>query len=113
MVEYVLSLKIGNGGILNVLAISSFEPTTAVECRDRSGNLISSNLELVGKTWYKRFLSRYPALSAMHSRSPDNSCTLNNPRIIREYFGIPKEVIVEFKIEPETTTWTRKDFFLG
>jgi len=25
-VWYVLSLKIGNGGILNVLAISSFEP---------------------------------------------------------------------------------------
>jgi hypothetical protein len=96
------------------IAISSFEPTTVVGCRDHSGNLISSNLELVGKTWYKRFLSRHPALSAMYSRSPDNSCALNNdPRIIRKYFGTPKEVIAEFKIEPEATTWTRKGFFLG
>jgi hypothetical protein len=114
MVEYVLSLKIGNGGILNVRAITSFEPTTAVECRDRSGNLSSSNLELVGKTWYTQFLSRHPTLSAMYSRSLDNSRALNNdPRIICDYFGIPKEVIAEFKIELEATTWTRKGLFLG
>jgi hypothetical protein len=78
MVEYVLSLKIGNGGILNVLAISSSEPTTAVECRDGSGNLIGSFLVLVGKTWYKRFLSWHPALSAIYCQSLNNRCTLNN-----------------------------------
>jgi len=36
----------------------TLDPTTAVERRDRSGNLIGPNLELVGKkTWYERFLS--------------------------------------------------------
>jgi len=42
--------------------LRTLDPTTAVERRDRSGNLIGPNLELVGKTWYKRFLSRHPAL---------------------------------------------------
>ena len=63
----MLPLKIGNGGILNVLYSVFFfrtlDPTTAVERRDRSGNLIGPNLELVGKTWYNRFLSRHPALT--------------------------------------------------
>ena len=52
MVEYVLSLKIGNGGILNALTLSSLEPTTTVECRGHSGNLIGSNLGLLSRTWY-------------------------------------------------------------
>ena len=64
---------------------------------------------------YKRFLSRHPALLAMYSRPLDNSCALNNdPRIIREYFGIPKGVAVEFKIKPENIYKTdEKGFLLG
>jgi hypothetical protein len=51
----------------------------------------------------------------MHSRSLDNSCALNNdPRIIREYLGTPKEVIAEFKIKPENIyNMDRKGFLLG
>jgi len=95
--------------------LRTLDPTTAVERRDRSGNLIGPNLELVGKTWYKRFLSRHPALSAMYSRSLDNSRALNNdPRIIREYFRILKEVIAEFKIKPENIyNMDEKGFLLG
>ena len=35
------------------------DPMTVVERRDRSGNLIGPNLDLVGKNWYKRSLSRH------------------------------------------------------
>jgi len=73
---------------------------TAVERRDRRGNLIGPNLDLVGKN--KRFLSRYPALSAMYSRSLENSRALNNdPRTVRKYFRVLKKTIDEFKIKPE------------
>jgi hypothetical protein len=114
IVEYVLSLEIGNGGTLNVLAISSSEPSTAVECRDGSGNLIGSFLVLVGKAWYKRFLSLHPALSAIYSRCLDNRCALNNdPRIIREYFGIPKEVIAEFKNQDQGHGQERVSSWVG
>jgi hypothetical protein len=41
---------------------------TAVIRRDRHGNLLGPNLDLIGKNWYERFLSRYPAISAMYSR---------------------------------------------
>jgi len=40
----------------------------AVLRHDRSGNLIGPNLDLVGKKWYRRFLSRRPVLSTMYSR---------------------------------------------
>jgi hypothetical protein len=82
--------------------LRTLDHTTALERRGRSGNLIAPNLDLVGKTWYKPFLSRHPALSAMYSRSLDNSRALNNdPRIIREYFRILKEVTAEFNIRPD------------
>jgi hypothetical protein len=54
----------------------------------------------------------------MYSRSLDNSCALNkDPRIIREYFGIPKGVTAEFKSsrsKPENIYKTdEKGFLLG
>jgi len=45
--------------------IRMLDPMTAVQRRDRSGNLIGPNLDLVGKT-YKRVLSRRLVLSAMY-----------------------------------------------
>ena len=91
------------------------DPMTAVERRDRSRNLIGPDLDLVGKNWYKRFLSRHPALSAMYSRSLDNSRALNNnPRIIREYFQVLKTAIDEFKIKPQNIyNMDEKGFLLG
>ena len=91
------------------------DPNTTVERRDRVGNLIGPNLDIIGKNWYKRFLSRHPALSAMYSRSLDNSRALNNdPKIIRHYFQILKEAIGEFKIKPENIyNMDEKGFLLG
>jgi len=51
----------------------------------------------------------------MYSRSLDNSRALHNdPRIVREYFWILKEVIAEFKIKPENIyNMDEKGFPLG
>jgi hypothetical protein len=77
------------------------DPLLAVTRWDRHGNLLGLNLNLIGKNWYKRFLSRHLGLSAMYSRSLDNSRALNNdPKIIREYFRVLKQAIQEFKIKP-------------
>jgi malonyl CoA-acyl carrier protein transacylase len=63
------------------------DPLTEVIRQDWHGNLLGPNLDLIAKNWYKRFLSRHPALSAIYSRSLDNSRALDNdPKIIREYF---------------------------
>ena len=37
------------------------DPMAAVERRNQTRNLIGPDLDLVGKNWYKRFLSRHPA----------------------------------------------------
>ena len=42
--------------------IRMLDPMTTVQRRDRAGNLIGPNLDLVGKNWCKRFISRHPGL---------------------------------------------------
>jgi hypothetical protein len=48
-------------------------------------------------------------ISDINSRSLDNRCALNNDqRIIREYFGIPKEATVEFKDQDQAREYPRR-----
>jgi len=49
------------------------DPLTATIRRDRHGNLLGPNLDLIGKNWYKRILPRHPALSAMDSKPLNNA----------------------------------------
>ena len=44
----------------------------------------------IGCNWYKRFLTRHPALKPAYSRAMDNDCAMNNPETITEYFNVLK-----------------------
>ena len=76
------------------------DPMTAVQRRDRPGNLFGPNLDLVGKKL--GFITTPGTVSKVLT-------LYNDPKIFPEYFRVLKEAIDEF-IYIYSIIWMRKSF---
>ena len=77
------------------------DPATRTQTLNTEELGAAPDMSRIGCNWYKRFLTRHPALRPAYSHALDNDRAMNNPETITEYFNVLKITMEEFKIKPQ------------